>query len=137
MKFTVKFPFPAVAALAACATLCLTGCFSLEHARSEDSGEEQIIVRNYGWKLFNCIPLVCGSSDLESSFPWVFFRNDVTLDKIQGRLADYAALQGKTAENLAYYNYDTVMLTIPFPQFSLPVPYFLCYNEIQLSARLK
>jgi hypothetical protein len=134
MKFSVK----TTALLAmTCATMCLTGCFSLEKASSKVSSEDQVVVRNYGWKLFYFIPVVCGNANESAYSPWVFFRNDVNMDKIQNRLMDFSARQGKTPHKLVYHNYDTVMWKIPLVNIPLPVPYFLCYNEIQLSARLK
>jgi hypothetical protein len=134
MKFSVK----TTALLAmTCATICLTGCFSLETATSQVSCEDQLVVRNYGWKLFYFIPLVCGNANENSFSPWVFFRNDVNMDKVQSRLFDFAAQKGKTPHKLVYHNYDTVMWEIPLVNVPLPVPYLLCYNEIQLSARLK
>ena len=123
--------------LLACVTLCLTGCFSIESAHSAKSGEEHVVVRNYGWRLFYFIPVVCGNSDENSFLPWSFFSNDVTMDKVQKRFTEYAAKQRKTPVHIEYSNYDTVLWAIPEVNIPFPVPYFLCYNEIQLSGRLK
>lgn len=134
----MKFPLKALAFfLTTCATLCLTGCFSLECASPAASGEEHVVVRNYGWRLFYFFPVVCGNSDAGSSFPWVFFSNEVTMDNIQERFMAYAGERGKTPTHIEYFNYDTVMWAIPLLDVSIPVPYFLCYNEIQLSGRIK
>ncbi len=117
--------------------MCLTGCFSLERANPEYSDEELIVIRNYGWKLFYFIPIVCGNSNDDSWFPWTFFRNDVTIDKVQQKFADYAAKQGKIPNKIIYNSYDTVMWEIPLVDFPVPIPYLLCYDEIQLSGQIK
>jgi hypothetical protein len=133
----MKLPLRLSVIATACVTLCLTGCFSLENASSRVSKDEEVVVRNYGWKLFYFIPVVCGNASENPFSPWVFFRNDVDMNKLQSRLMDFAASNGKTPYKLVYHNYDTVMWEIPLVNLSLPIPYFLCYNEIQLSARLK
>lgn len=120
-----------------CATLCLTGCFSLDTATPSSSGEEHVVVRNYGWVLFKYIPLVCGNATKDAWFPWAFFRNDVTMDKVQQRFMDHARMTGKKPGDLKYTDYDTVMFDVPLLQYPLPIPYFLCYREIQLSGNLK
>ena len=50
---------------------------------------------------------------------------------------EHAAKHGKTPCDLVYSNYDTVMWSIPLVEVPIPVPYLLCYNEIQLSGNLK
>ena len=134
MKFLVKSLL--LTALAG-ATLCLTGCFSLESAKPALSNEEHVIVRNYGWRLFYFLPIVCGNSDQDAFLPWTFFQNDVTMDKIQERFMYHAAKRGKKPSDLVYTNYDTVMWSIPLIDFPIPIPYLLCYNEIQLSGCIK
>ena len=59
------------------------------------------------------------------------------MDNIQERFTAYAGERGKTPTHIEYFNYDTVMWAIPLLDVSIPVPYFLCYNEIQLSGRIK
>ena len=108
--------------LALCATMCLAGCLSTEVSKSDVSGVEHILTSDYGWKLFNCIPL---------------FRSDITNERVQKALAEEAAKRGKKAANLTYHNYDTVLLQIPILYIPVPVPYLLCYHEIQLSGVLQ
>ena len=105
-----------------CATLCLTGCLSTEVSKSEVCGIEHIYVSDYGWKLFNCIPL---------------FRPDITTERVQKALADEAASRKKTAVDLTYRNYDTVLLEIPVLYIPVPIPYLFCYHEVQLSGVLQ
>jgi hypothetical protein len=69
--------------------------------------------------------------------PWAFFRDDVTMDKVQYRFMDYAKNKGVEISDLKYTYYDTVLFNLPIVQYPLPIPYLLCYREIQLSGNLK
>ena len=101
------------------------------------TGQEHVHVSNYGWYLFHCIPLACGNASTGAWTPWVIFRNDVTMDKVQDRLMRHAAERNKTPTDLSYHNYDTVFISIPFTGVPIPIPYLVCYREIQLSGVLK
>jgi hypothetical protein len=132
---------PASNILTLLAGLCLlagtAGCFSVDSAVGGVSGEEYVVVRNYGWKAFKFIPLVSGNATENAWFPWAVLRDDITMDKIQKRFMDHAGKRGKTPVNLKYTDYDTVMFNLPLVQYPLPIPYLLCYREIQLSGTLK
>ena len=104
------------------AVLGLSGCMSTEVSTSETCGTRHIVVTDYGWKLFNCIPL---------------FRSDITMKRVQDELMSEAAKRGAVATDLVYHNDDAVMFNIPLVGFSIPVPYVVCYREIQLSGVLK
>ena len=121
--------------------LCLlagtAGCFSVDSAVGGVSEEEYVVVRNYGWKAFKFIPLVSGNATEGAWFPWAVLRDDITMDKIQKRFMDHAGKRGKTPVNQKYTDYDTVMFNLPLVQYPLPIPYLLCYREIQLSGTLK
>ena len=119
--------------------LSLAGCFSLDSSRDPATGNEHVLVSNYGWRLFNCIPLFCGNAynGRDQLGPWAFFRDDVTLEKIQGRFMDYAKENGRTISDLSYHNYETVLFTIPSTAIPIPIPYIVCYREIQLSGVVK
>lgn len=108
--------------LGICATLCLTGCLSTEVSKSEVCGIEHITVRDYGWKFLNWIPV---------------FRSDITLDRVQKALFDEAKKRGKTPANLTYRTNDEVMFSIPILYIPIPIPYLICYHEIQLSGVLQ
>lgn len=120
------------AAAAALASLA-QGCFSLECTPMPRIGGEQMLVSNYGWYLFDAIPLACGNASEDRLTPWVFFRNDVRMDKIQKRFTDRAARRGMNIEEMTYKTKESVMFEIPSLNFPLPIPYFLTYHEIQLS----
>lgn len=121
--------------LCCCAAFGLTGCFSLDHGRFVRTNEEHVLVSNYGWYLFNYIPLACGNANQDRWLPWVMFRNDVQMDKIQGRFMDYAG--PRKMRDLAYTTSESVLLTIPGINLPLPIPYVLTYREIQLSGVLE
>ena len=95
---------------------------STEVSKSEVCGVEHIFVSDYGWKLFNCIPL---------------FRPDITLDRVQKELTDEATRRGRVAADLHYHTEETVSFNIPLVVVSLPIPYVLCYHSVQLSGVLK
>lgn len=137
---------PILPAALAALNLC-SGCFtmatatneSLKHSRhSGMSGTpiEHVVVSNYGWYLFNCIPLVCGNAKPGASFPWAFFSDEVTTDVVQNRLTAYAARQGANLAELNLYVNDNVLFEVPGLQFPIPMPYILCYHERLVSALL-
>lgn len=122
-----------------CATLCLTGCLSVDSADSRPAGGEQLLVGNFGWRLFDCIPLFCGNAThgKDRVGGIAFFRNDVTPEKVQAYFMAEAAERGKRPEDLTFHNEDSIMLHIPLLAFELPIPYVLTYERIQLSGVLK
>ena len=122
---------------AVCAAACLTGCFTIDRGNLLRTNEEHMLVSNYGWYLFHFIPVACGNASKDRWTPWVHFRDDVTLDKIQGRFLTTAESLGyDKVENLAYTTRESVMLEIPGLNVPLPIPYLLTYREIQLSGVL-
>jgi len=102
--------------------LCLAGCMTTEVEPSAVAGIEHFTIRDYGWKLFDCIPL---------------FRSDITVERVQKELADVAAKRGKTPEGLVYHNRGDIFLELPLLGTSLPIPYLICYHEVQLSGVFK
>lgn len=142
----MTFSLKRTALLVFLALPALSGCFSIERGPLRHSGEDHILVGNYGWYLFHCIPVACGNASKDPLVPFVSFRDDVTLDKIQSRFMDeagkYAAERGRELKDvdihdLAYSTSESVMLTIPGFQVPLPIPYLLTYREVQLSGVIK
>ena len=120
-------------------TLCLTGCFSLEHSRLQNAAAESVVVQNYGWRLFYFIPLCCGNATPEPkrSGEWAFFRDDVTMEKVQARFMEYAATKDGTITDLTWHNQSRIFVSIPFTSIPIPLPYIFCYKEVQLSGVIK
>lgn len=115
----------------------ISGCFSIESGCLKATGEEHVLVSNYGWYLFHFIPIACGNANSEGFLPWVVFRNDVTMDKVQHRFMDYNQKKGGLdVVNLSYNIQESVLFEIPGSNLPIPLPYILSYKEIQLSAVL-
>ena len=95
---------------------------STEVAKSEVCGTEHIFVSDFGWKLFNWIPI---------------FRSDITLERVQKELMAESNRRKKVATDLTVHTYDTVTFDIPLIVITLPIPYIICYHEIQVSGVLK
>ena len=130
-----KLLLPLAAAAMCCA---LSGCFTIENTKIAATGEHHVFVSNYGWYLFNCIPLACGNASPDPAMPFVIFRNDVTMDKIQRRFMERAkSLSDGEIFNLSYSNDDTVLFEVPGLEFPFPIPYILTYHEIMLSGGVK
>ena len=108
--------------MALCGTLCLTGCMTTEVSKSEVCGKEHIFVNDYGWKLFNWLPI---------------FRSDITLERVQKELMAESNRRGKVATDLTYHVIDRVSFDIPLLVVTLPIPYVICYHSVQLSGVLQ
>ncbi len=120
--------------LTLCATVCLTGCFSIDAAPVPKSKSDHLLVSNEGWFLFDVIPLAGGNANTDSFWPFVLFRNDVTLDKVQRRFMITAERMGKTKmKDLSYSSDESILFEIPGINFPIPIPYLLTYRNIQLS----
>ncbi len=118
-------------------TIIGTGCFSVEKGRLQTTGEEHVLVSNYGWYLFHFIPLACGNACKERFMPWIIFRNDVTMDKIQGRFFSYVESQKDVKPvSVSYRTRETVLFEFPGSNIPIPLPYIFTYKEIQLSGVL-
>ena len=95
---------------------------STEVSKSEVSGVEHIFISDFGWKLFNWIPL---------------FRSDITLERVQKEMMAEAKRRGKIATDLTWHTMERVTFDIPLVVITLPLPYIICYRDIQLSGVLK
>ena len=121
-------------------TLILSGCFSLEHCQSKRAGVENVVVSNYGWQIFGTVPIFCGNATSEKNGrvgEWAFFRDDVTLEKVQARFMEYVNSTGREVSDVSYHNYSSTFFTVPFTSVSIPLPYIVCYKEILISGVLK
>ena len=107
------------------------GCFSVDAAYSPAADSEQVLVSNNGRWLFNCIPLFCGNGDITGTCPFVMFRDDVTMERVQDRFAAYA--DGREIKSPVYHNTDSVF----FDFFGWPIPYILCYKEVSMSGTME
>lgn len=115
--------------------MCLSGCFSIDSAKMKSTGDEHVLVHNFGWQLFNCIPLACGNAEPDASCPFVLFRDDVTMEKVQSRFAGYA--DGREIIDPTYHNNNSVFFNVAFLNVPFPIPYVLCYREVALSGTIR
>lgn len=115
----------------ACVSLCLTGCFTTDSAKSKVDGCEYAFVNNYGWKFFDWIPLVCGNATPDATFKMAFFRDDVTVEKLQASFVRHA--NGRLIEDPVFDVNDLPYITV----FGIPIPYLITYKEITLSGTIK
>lgn len=97
---------------------------------------EHVIVSNYGWYLFNCIPLVCGNANPNASLPWRFFSDHVNPVLLHNRLTEYASSKNAGMSNLVFSRDEEVFFDIPGSDIPFPIPYFVCYREVQFSCVL-
>lgn len=129
------------------ALLTLTGCYCVDFGASErlsstpiagEPGkvEGHLLVQNCGWYLFHCIPLVCGNTNEDSWFPWVFFRNETDSALIEKRFAEKAEELGCRAVNVSVINDDTVTMDVPGFDFPVIVAYILCFRDTEVSGVL-
>ena len=124
----------------------LSGCLSIEHSGGKDMksltlvgsrGEprDHVVITNYGYYLFNLIPLACGNKNAQTAWsPCSFFRDDVTLANAQSILIDAVKSDGCQLSELESTVQSTCFFSfIPYIQNSLGI---LWYREVQLSAVL-
>lgn len=97
---------------------------------------EHVVVSNYGWYLFKAIPLACGNTAPKSFFPWAFFSDQVSPKLLHDRMMSYASATNANVKELAFFRDEQVFFTIPGTQFPVPIPYILCFREIQFSGVL-
>lgn len=118
-----------------CTTLCFTGCFSVDTATLKGSGAEHVVMNNYGWKLFDWIPLFSGNpdEDVEKGYSLGFslFTDTVTMETMQNRFARYA--EGRKIECPVYDVNDSVIFSV----FGIPIPYVITYKELTISGTMK
>ena len=125
----------------------LAGCYSMDVATTDSlkgaalssaDGRpmEHVVVSNYGWYLFNWIPLACGNATPGALFPWKFFSNQVTSDLLHDRMMAHAAALNADVKELVFFRDEKVTFDLPGTNFPIPIPYVLCYREIQFSGVL-
>ena len=127
----MKLPYPALIG-----ALALSGCFALEPAKAPpvlgEDAVEHVIVYNYGWNLFGCLPVVCGNDNEESWCPFTFFRDEVRLDLAQAKLFNRAESLGCDVRDYAVLKDRDVF----FDFYYAPIPWVIQYKEVNCSATL-
>ena len=132
---------------AAVFALMLGGCYSIDVASNEalkgsaprvgdPTPIEHVVTANYGWYLFNKIPLVCGNAKPGGVFPFAFLSDEVQDDILHDRFMAHAASKNADVKDLIFISDEKVLFEIPGLSFPLPVPYVLCFREVQFSGVL-
>lgn len=140
----MKMSFIPVIAL--CAAM-LGGCFSMDVAtnaalRDSELVEnrskpiEHVLISNYGWYLFNCIPIVCGDATPGAGFPWKFFSNHVDPVILHDRMMKHANEKNADVKSLVLSRDEQVFFDLPGSDIPCPIPFLVCYHEIQISGVL-
>ena len=138
-RMTRTLLFAAAALLAGCFSMDIATTDALQNsAPSARDGKvlEHVVVSNYGWYLFNWIPLACGNATPGAFFPWKFFSCQVKSDLLHDRLMTHAAALNADVKDLAFFRNEKVCFDLPGTNFPVPIPYLLCYREIQFSGVL-
>ncbi len=116
--------------------LGLAGCFQLQSAKAPaimgEEAVEHVIVSNYGWQLFGCLPIVCGNADLDSWCPVVFFRDEVRHELMVDRLVAHADRLGCDFRDAIGWSDRDVF----FDFYYAPIPWLIQYREVNGSAVL-
>lgn len=134
-------------AFLALASALIAGCYSMDIATTsslkksalapEDGRPmEHVVVSNYGWYLFNFIPIACGNAKPGAFFPWMFFSNHVTSKLLHDRLMAHAASMNADVKDLTFFCDEKVIFDLPGTHFPIPIPYLLGFREIQFSGTL-
>lgn len=123
----------------------LSGCYSFDAtpiplaeygSLAGDNGlpKEHVIVENYGWYLFNTVPLITGDTAGDTRGSMSFFSDEVTLDKLQHNLMLYAKEKGYRCADLTVdYNATCMLSMVPYVGTTFGI---LWYKELQVSANL-
>jgi len=126
------------------AVLLLAGCANIDRSSRAAFGrqdvvgtagtpEEHLHVSNYGYYLFNAVPLFCGSTDVPGS--GAFFEDTVRLDQTQELLMRTAKSRGavQVADIQAIPHSTCFFSAIPYVGNTLGLVW---YREVQMSAVL-
>lgn len=121
------------------------GCYSIDVASTAGFRSARLagntgtprahaVVSNYGWYLFNTIPLISGNANpAPGRCVWTFFTDNVTPDALHHDLTRLAADAGCEIDDLNLYRDSTCMLPIPYVNTTFGL---LWYKEIQVSGVL-
>lgn len=121
------------------ATMCFAGCFTMETAKVPGpTGGTHLQAHNSGYYLFHLVPLASGNISEDPSCPFVLFRDDVDMDKMQKRFLNKAAkIGGGTVQDITYAMDDNVITMVPILYVTIPIPYLITSREIQVSGVIR
>jgi len=131
--------------MALLALVLLSGCVSVQRATRVAPGGvtiqgtpgtpvEHVHVSNFGYYLFNCIPIFCGNTAADRRGNTIWFSDEVTLAKTQAIMVDEARSRNSQMADIQPQVKSTC--------FFGPIPYvgttfgILWFKEVQMSAVL-
>lgn len=125
----------AVAVVVASLSLAFAGCFSVDVASSPVLGEgieKHVVVENFGWYLFGCVPLVCGNENLNSWCPFSILCDEVRSTIAYSKLKSVACREGCEIVDFHMVDDNEVL----FNTYYVTIPWIMVYKEVSLSANL-
>lgn len=118
------------------ALACLaTGCYTVELTKSPVLGpdaEGHVYIRNSGWNILGCIPLVCGNANTDSWCGVAFFCDDTTLEIAKDKLVKLATEKNCDIKDVTYLDDRAVIQTFG----SIPIPWLVQSKLVEISATL-
>ena len=116
-------------------SLLLSGCYTVELAKSPVLGpdvEGHVYIRNSGWNILGCIPIVCGNANMESRCGVAFFCDDTKLEIAKDKLVKLAAEKNCDIKDVTYLDDRAVIQTFG----SIPIPWLVQSKLVEVSATL-
>jgi len=108
--------------------------YNLDVLGTEGRPQEVVTVSNYGYYLFNVLPIFCGNTVEGRIGNTVWFQNHVTLERTQGVMLREIKDKRPLVTNLQPHSYETCFFSvIPYIGNSLGIVW---YKQIDLSAVL-
>lgn len=108
--------------------------YNLEILGTAGKAQEVITVSNYGYYLFNFLPIFCGNTMEGRTGNTVWFQNHVTLERTQSVMLREIKDEKPWVTNLQTHSYETCFFSvIPYIGNSLGIVW---YKQIDLSAVL-
>ena len=107
----------------------------MKDASSPILGEDvakHVLVENYGWYLFGCVPLACGNEKQDSWCPFSLFCNEVTPEIAYGKLKHVALKEKCEIRDFHMVNDNDVL----FNFFDFNIPWIIVTKEVSISANL-
>ena len=122
-----------------------TGCVSVQKANrvapagvtlqgSPGTPVQHVHVSNYGYYLFNCIPIFCGNTATDFRGDPVWFSDEVTLARVQGIVLEEVRNRKCQVADIQPYTRSTCFFSaIPYVGTTFGIVWF---KEVQMSAAL-
>ena|GEM_PF-718628 len=124
--------------------MLVAGCVSVQQTNKVSAGvalqgtsgtpAEHAYVSNFGYYLFNCIPIFCGNTADDRRGNTIWFSDEVTLAKTQGIMVDHVRNRNcQMAELQPQVKSTCFFSSIPYVGTTFGI---LWYKEVQMSAVL-